>query len=119
MSDTASRSLSRFSIVFQGTARAAGTPPANGQTSVRIVPNPSSGGRIGLQLSNLPAGEYDVTVRSANGATIAHRRIGVSGPALQTQIILDDASPLAPGPYLITLDDGKGIRRTLKGWHRN
>ena len=55
----------------------------------------------------------------ADGATIAHRRIGVSGPALQTQIILDDASPLAPGPYLITLDDGKGIRRTLKGWHRN
>jgi hypothetical protein len=118
-SDTASRSLARFTIVFQGTARVAGTAPANGEPAVRIVPNPSSGRRLGLQLTNLPAGDYHITIRSADGATIAHRKVGVSTQAPLTQVILDDATPLAPGPYLITLDDGKGFRRTLKGWHRN
>jgi|GEM_PF-3435348 len=118
-SDTASRSLARFTIVFQGTARVAGTAPANGEPAVRIVPNPSTGRRIGLQLTNLPAGDYHITIRSADGATIAHRKVGVSTQAPLTQVILDDATPLAPGPYLITLDDGKGFRRTLKGWHRN
>jgi len=120
-SDTLSRSLFRFSIVLRGAARTGGQTPVVGQPSLRIVPNPSHGGRIGLQWTNLPPGDYTVSLRSVNGSLLLHqRRMEVESTATQGVIDLDrGVSRLTPGLYILTIEDGKGMTWTVKGWHQD
>ena len=120
-SDTLSRSLFRFSIVLRGAARTGGQTPVVGQPSLRIVPNPSHGGRIGLQWTNLPPGDYTVSLRSVNGSLLLHqRRMEVESTATQGVIDLDrGVSRLTPGLYILTIEDGKGMSWTVKGWHQD
>jgi hypothetical protein len=117
--DSASRSLTRFTIVFKGAARpTAGMDGA--APTLRIVPNPSSGGRIGLQMANLPAGEYRISLRSASGALLARKRMERTGMSGQTTLSLDTGGTrLAPGTYIVTVEDTKGRSWTLKGFHQD
>jgi len=84
-------------------------------TAVRMLSNPSSDGRIRLILTNLPEGRYQLAVRKLNGAMIHQQYLDLSGSVATPEIDLDRSSrALSTGVYLITIDNGKGMKQTAK-----
>ncbi len=84
-------------------------------SSIRISSNPSSDGRIRLILTNLPEGRYQVSVRKMNGVMIHQQYLDLSGTIATPEINMDRTSrALSAGIYLISIDNGKGLKQTLK-----
>ena len=88
-------------------------------SSVRLSSNPSADGRIRLILTNLPEGRYQLSVRKMNGAKIHQQYLDLSGSIATPEIDLDRSSrALSAGIYLITIDNGKGMKETLKWFYK-
>lgn len=84
-------------------------------TSVRMLSNPSSDGRMRLILTNLPEGRYQLSVRKMNGALVHLQPIDLAGSVSTPEINMNGSSrALVAGMYLITIDNGKGMKQTVK-----
>ena len=73
---------------------------ANG-TALQIVPNPVRGQTLGLQVTNLPAGVYQVRIFGANAQALSNYTLQHSGGSLTQQLPLRG---LQPGQYLLQLE---------------
>ena len=68
-----------------------------------------------LILTNLPEGRYQLSVRKMNGALVHLQPIDMAGSVSTPEINMNGSSrALAAGMYLITIDNGKGMKQTVK-----
>ncbi len=104
-------------LSLDGNARMSQTITADWHagSAVRLLSNPSSDGRIRLILTNLPEGRYQMSVRKMNGAMIHQQYLDLSGSVATPEIDLERSSgALAAGIYLISIDNGKGMKQTVQ-----
>jgi hypothetical protein len=108
-------------LTLDGNARFSQTATAEwlAGSSVRILSNPSSDGRIRLILSNLPEGRYQLAVRKMNGAMIHQQYLDLSGSIATPEIDVDRSTrALTAGIYLVSIDNGKGLTQTFKWYYK-
>jgi hypothetical protein len=80
-------------------------------SSIAVYPNPIVGNMIGLQLTNMPAGQYHARLMDAIGQTIMVNEFMYSGGSSVQDI---QVTNLAQGTYLLDVTGPDGYRNTIK-----
>jgi hypothetical protein len=80
-------------------------------STIAVYPNPIVGNNIGLQLTNMAAGQYHARLLDAIGQTILVSEFMYSGGSAVQDIQVDN---LAQGTYLLEVTGPAGYRNTIK-----
>lgn len=113
-SDVASKDINRFYIVTPGTGAAIIAGDINGEESaatkgsvgMKAYPNPATGSRVNVLMSNLPKGIYELSAFTLKGTKMLTRKIEHTGGNLTESITLANWSA---GVYTLQLTDANGI----------
>jgi len=79
-----------------------------GATSLNIYPNPVKGGQLGLQIDNLPKGDYWIRVYNTNAQAVTQQKMSHNGGSISETI---DINNLKPGIYTIELNGTARIQK--------
>lgn len=112
-SDVASKDINRFYIVTPGTGAAiiagdnTGVEYAvtKGSVDMKAYPNPATGSRVNVLMSNLPKGIYELSAFTLKGTKMLTRKIEHTGGDLTESITLANWSA---GVYTLQLTDADG-----------